>query len=538
MKTNFESLKSLPNRRSGFRQKAGRFLFPKTAALCRVAATKPLGTSMFSVRCWMLNVAVLASAASALAEVHYVDVNSTNATPPYTNWITAATNIQDAVDAAVAGDEVVVTNGAYAGGGRTSSFGANVVLVDKPLSLRSVNGPQVTTIYGPGIPTVVGCCSARCVYLTSGASLSGFTLTKGYLLSSGGRTGGAGVLCAPGAVVSNCVITDNRISDVRSTSGGGASGGTLNNCTLTGNAATIDTGFRFQSSYHPFAYGGGAAGCTLNNCVLTGNLVGVTNWFNGSDNTAEAYGGGAYQCTLSNCTLNSNRTVAITYSYVGEISEGGGAYQSVLNNCISFQNFDYYDYDGVCYDCNSPGWLANGNNWFGGPFFVDYAGGNLRLQSNSPCINAGNYSYVTGATDLDSNPRITGGTVDIGAYEFQAPASMISYAWLQHFNLSINPATDTADPDGDSVDNYHEWLARSNPTNPFSFPPFLTLIPYGANVILTWPTNAVGFTLQSTTNSGSPTDWTTNSPAPVVIGGQNVIINPISAPQQFYRLIR
>jgi len=43
---------------------------------------------------------------SALANVHHVDVNSTNATPPYTNWATAATNIQDAVDAAVAGDRV------------------------------------------------------------------------------------------------------------------------------------------------------------------------------------------------------------------------------------------------------------------------------------------------------------------------------------------------------------------------------------------------------------------------------------------------
>ena len=46
-----------------------------------------------------------------------MDVNSTNATPPYTNWTTAATNIQDAVDAAVAGDEIVVTNGIYATGG-------------------------------------------------------------------------------------------------------------------------------------------------------------------------------------------------------------------------------------------------------------------------------------------------------------------------------------------------------------------------------------------------------------------------------------
>jgi len=53
-------------------------------------------------------------------------------------------------------------------------------------------------------------------------------------------------------------------------------------------------------------------------------------------------------------------------------------------------------------------------------------------------------------------------------------------------------------------------------------PPQLTIIPYAANVILTWPANAAGFTLQSTTNLVSPAVWRTVSPAPVVIGGQNV----------------
>ena len=190
------------------------------------------------------------------------------------------------------------------------------------------------------------------------------------------------------------------------------------------------------------AQGGGAYYSTLNDCAVTANSVGATNR-NQGDPRSYAFGGGAYCCTLNNCTLTSNSASAsIEGIYLADISEsGGGAAYSTPNNCIVCFNVGYEGWPGhFTYSGEDEVDDASTLNycWVSNPVFQDYAAGNLRLQSNSPCINAGNNAYVTNATDLDGNPRIVGGTVDIGAYEFQS-LSLINFSVLSNqagFNIT------------------------------------------------------------------------------------------------------
>ena len=120
--------------------------------------------------------------------VHYVNINGTNPTPPYTGWSTAATNIQDAVNVASNGDLILVTNGIYQTGGQFVSgiYGGdsttNRLAITMPVTVQSVNGSAVTLIDGGNV--------LRCAYLTSGAVLTGFTLTNG----NAGFGGGVGVI--------------------------------------------------------------------------------------------------------------------------------------------------------------------------------------------------------------------------------------------------------------------------------------------------------------------------------------------------------
>jgi hypothetical protein len=472
---------------------------------------------------------------NASASVLYVDLNSANPTPPYTNWITAATNIQDAVDAASPGDTVLVTNGVYATGGRGYGSFTNRVMVTKAVTLQSINGPRVTLIQGRQVSASIGFTNAvRCALVGSNAMLSGFTLTNGMVTGFGNDIGGAGVadLFSTRCIVSNCVLTGNSARFGTGAGGGGACGVTLLNCVLTGNQADA---------------GGGAFDATLIGCTL-------------SDNVADI-GGAVYDCSVSNCVFERNFVTtdggAAAYSTLNNCilasnsasGNGGGTYSGVLTNCALWGNSAARgggSYGGSLYNCtlvantatNSGGgiyggtgaWVYNsiiyynssqsGSNWIGTkfnnsctvpsaiegtitnePLLISLACGNLRLQSNSPCINAGNNIYTRSNTDLDGRPRVVGGTVDIGAYEFQGAGIGEFTGWLQQCGLPTDGSADSADTDHDGMNNWQEWVAGTDPANSISVLKMLASSNSTAGLTVNWQSvSGKTYFLQRSTN--------------------------------------
>jgi hypothetical protein len=428
----------------------------------------------------------------------YVSMNSPNPTLPYASWDTGSHVIQDAIDVAASGDEIVVTNGTYSTGGR--AVGTNLlvsrVAINKALTVRSVNGPQFTTIVGRQLSLVTnGTGAVRCAYLTDGASLSGFTLIRGATRTNGVGPidfspdfSGGGVCCdSTNALITNCVINGNAAYE----NGGGVCNGTLNNCTLMNNWTLGFGGGAYGSTLNSCLLsrnwadsGGGVKYGVLNNCVLSGNIAGG---FDG-------YGGGARNATLRNCTVVGNSAAW----------EGGGAtgypdsFACVLDNCIVCFN-------SASYRANDADYCALIYCWTNDPLFVNYSAGNLRLNSNSPCVNAGNNSYVTSLTDFDGKPRIFGGTVDIGAFEWRPALQSAFYDWLQSYGLPGDGSADFLDSDGDGRNNWEEWVCGTSPTNKLSVLKIVSASVSGGGLAVSWQSVAgVNYIVESTTNLSIP----------------------------------
>ncbi len=215
----------------------------------------------------------------------------------------------------------------------------------------------VKSVNGADKTIVDGDASHRCFSLASPKIiLDGFTISNGFTDYFGGGVFGGN------ATVQNCIISENS------------------------------------------AFYGGGAYChkgTVQSCLINGNSA--------------SYGGGVY-CysggTVQNCTICDN-----TSGFNGGGGNGGTIYNSIIYYNTAGSDGDNLNDATVEYSCSFPLYPGEGNT-NSTPEFINRASGNYRLNSLSPCIDSGTNAFAGGDWDLDGNPRIIGGIVDMGAYEF------------------------------------------------------------------------------------------------------------------------
>ena len=382
--------------------------------------------------------------ANIFAFTNYVWQSSPSPTPPYDTWATAAHNIQDAVNSAVEGNVVMVTNGVY-------TLSSQITIATNNVTLKSVNGAGDSTIDGNFI--------TRCVYINGSSTIDGFLIRNAYTIGNGG-----GVFAKTGGTILNCTITNN-VAKSSDYGGGGVyvKDGLVSNCYFRANIATNGAGVYVRNNSilmsstmylnEAFKSGGGAyseAGGLIYNCTLSSN------------NAPHYSGGGACLINgsvVSNCLIINNYAVnggGVNLTEGGEIvgcniygntvhTFGGGVYlnNGKVSDCFIYNNSSVYGGGIRCYGMGVINNCIVSNN-----FASDDGGGIAALNgvhiSISDCIVCRNKSDIKGGGIYVSyGPGvnkciISGNNSKIGGGIFCTTNSTVMNCLIYGFNLAYN----------------------------------------------------------------------------------------------------
>lgn len=374
--------------------------------------------------------------------------------------------IQLGIDAAVAGDVVIVRDNTYL-------LKAALDFKGKAITVKSEHGAGNCILDGQKKTRVVSFHSGE----GSRSILSGFTIRNGKAAKGGG------IYCdSSSPTITDCTITANKAytkgTGYRYSYGGGiycnAASPTIANCLIKGNSAEAQS-----TDWNATSYGGGihsdGGAPVITDCVVSDNTAVSVGY-----DSSYSYGGGISGIFstpgITNSTISNNSTSA------GSSSLGGGMYflssDPNMVNCIIYGNtanlgagifFNQSSSFTSVTNCtivrntavslgggihclssspnvvNSILWenspiqfstavasfpVVSHSDVLGGydgsgnidaiPRFVDIAKHDFHLTSTSPCIDVGdNTAPDLPAEDMDGNPRISHVIVDMGAYEFQ-----------------------------------------------------------------------------------------------------------------------
>jgi len=362
--------------------------------------------------------------------------------------------IQEAIVAANNGDTVIVADGTYNGSGNR-----DIEFKGKAVTVRSQNGPDNCIIDCQGTEME----PHRGFYIHEGEDansiLEGFTITNGNIPSSQweATNGGGAILCHGSPVIRNNKITGNSAYY-----GGGiccwGSASIMNNL-VSENTAQLGGGIFTWENYPATIInntisqnwaeqqGGGIAISGEDQAAIIGNVI--------VGNGTFGEGGGIR--VISAVTDITNNTIAGNTA-----SSGGGVFgdSAAVTNCIVWGNSENFSGCSATYSCIE-GSIPGQGNINSLPQFVNAAGGNYRLRSDSDCIDAGDNSAVPASMtmDIDGNPRITNTTVDIGAYEFIENASIVAHWKLDE--TSGDTAKDSVGTNDGALQSNPQWLPYS-----------------------------------------------------------------------------
>ena len=295
-------------------------------------------------------------------------------------------------------------------------------------------------------PAIANCLFASNTATTNGGGMYSYAVSGGLAAPAlsnciflnnkayyGGGFNGYGSSSNSSPTLGGCSFIDNEaVAGGGFNAGAGFYGGenkpTLRNCIFKGNRASSGAGISIGSSF------GGTLNPILINCSLTNNQV--------TGNSQTVGTGGAIYVSSA---INSDATLTLTNCTIADntAAVGSGLYSSRYNdsyltlgltNTLVRNNDLANDTDPnrlapvytITYS-NIQGGFAGTGNIDADPLFVDATNGNYRLLRNSPSINAGDPGSTTttvSATDLAGGPRIVGGRIDMGAYEFAAMADL------------------------------------------------------------------------------------------------------------------
>jgi predicted outer membrane repeat protein len=384
---------------------------------------------------------MLASAANA--QIYVTETSSGNQTG--TSWADAHTDLQTAIYEASAGDTIWVAQGVYkplidtmgnippVPTSRSFWLKNGVVIYGgfngtetslsqrDPVNLKATMEGEITTgVFAEHVLNVYN-------FIDSTAILDGFIVQNGKSTDTSAEKNGSGMILRGSAGFYNIVFKDND-----SYNQGGA--------IYAENSSSLFVRCRFQSN-NVLSYDGGACNFVYSdiemyNCIFDGNQAGR---FGGAITTVES------NLLVQNGTFFANTagTNIFQFSSSGIID---------LKNCIFHSNSapvavgtsgaSVYFLDGL---------MPQDNNWLilcptciaGTPNYTNIGAGDYSLVAGSPGIDETlTFTPVNDHDDYAGNPRLSGTSMDMGAFEYQSAVGISPATVTPRASLFPNPCAD------------------------------------------------------------------------------------------------